>query len=214
MKNETILFIGDSITDCGRKGVEKPLGGGYVKLFRDLVIGRQPARACEIINKGIGGNKIADLAARWHEDALRPAPDRLIVLIGINDLFGKLNGDAQASVAAALGGTLEECLRRSLAAESAPRLLLLSPFYFSTERDGDSERSRVLGLVDGYVAETKRVATAVGADFIDLQARFDGIMAHHDPDLLCDDLSAIQIHPSLCGHLVIAEAVFDALAGS
>ncbi len=33
---ETMLFIGDSITDCGRRGAEAPLGSGYVSLFRDL----------------------------------------------------------------------------------------------------------------------------------------------------------------------------------
>ncbi len=29
---QTILFIGDSITDCGRRGAEAPLGNGYVRI--------------------------------------------------------------------------------------------------------------------------------------------------------------------------------------
>jgi len=30
---EKVLFIGDSITDCGRRNEARPLGVGYVKLF-------------------------------------------------------------------------------------------------------------------------------------------------------------------------------------
>ena len=35
--NQTVLFIGDSITDCGRRGDHMPLGGGYVTQTRDLI---------------------------------------------------------------------------------------------------------------------------------------------------------------------------------
>ena len=31
---QTVLFIGDSITDCGRRAAERPLGNGYVNLTR------------------------------------------------------------------------------------------------------------------------------------------------------------------------------------
>lgn len=32
-----VVFIEDSITDCGRRGAEAPLGAGYVRLFTELV---------------------------------------------------------------------------------------------------------------------------------------------------------------------------------
>ncbi len=35
---QTLLFIGDSITDCGRRGLEAPLGDGYVNLFSDMLL--------------------------------------------------------------------------------------------------------------------------------------------------------------------------------
>jgi len=38
LDGQTFLFIGDSITDCGRRGVNKPLGDGYVKFFHDLLL--------------------------------------------------------------------------------------------------------------------------------------------------------------------------------
>ena len=30
---DTILFIGDSITDCGRRDTHVPLGDGYASIF-------------------------------------------------------------------------------------------------------------------------------------------------------------------------------------
>ena len=31
-----MLFIGDSITDCGRRAEHAPLGSGYVRMFGEL----------------------------------------------------------------------------------------------------------------------------------------------------------------------------------
>ena len=67
---QTMLFIGDSITDCGRRGAEMPLGSGYVRLFTELATARFPDRNIAYINKGIGGNKVSDLV----ESDLRVIP--------------------------------------------------------------------------------------------------------------------------------------------
>ena len=41
---ETMLFIGDSITDCGRRDEHAPLGNGYANLFSELATARFPQR--------------------------------------------------------------------------------------------------------------------------------------------------------------------------
>ena len=58
---DTILFIGDSITDCGRRDTHVPLGDGYASIFYELVTARYPERNVRYINKGIGGDTIVDL---------------------------------------------------------------------------------------------------------------------------------------------------------
>lgn len=30
---QTVVFVGDSITDCGRRGSDAPYGNGYVKRY-------------------------------------------------------------------------------------------------------------------------------------------------------------------------------------
>ena len=74
---ETILFIGDSITDCGRRGPFAPLGDGYVRMFADLLTLRESAKRVTVVNKGVSGNVVTQLQARWTDDVLRHRPDWL-----------------------------------------------------------------------------------------------------------------------------------------
>jgi len=64
---QTILFIGDSITDCGRFDPATPLGTGYVRFFSELVMAYYPERKIKYINTGIGGNRITNLKERWEQ---------------------------------------------------------------------------------------------------------------------------------------------------
>ena len=67
---KTLLFQGDSITDCGRvtsggAGYPKDLWGpGYAGMIATQLMGDQPGK-WEVINRGISGNRIVDLYARW-----------------------------------------------------------------------------------------------------------------------------------------------------
>ena len=54
-----MLFIGDSITDCGRRVEHAPLGDGYVHLFSELATARLPERRVRYVNMGIGGNTVS-----------------------------------------------------------------------------------------------------------------------------------------------------------
>ena len=81
---QTILFIGDSITDCGRRGAEAPLGNGYVKLVSEMTTIRYPERSIRFVNKGIGGNRITDLKERWQDDVIVHKPDWLSIKMTIS----------------------------------------------------------------------------------------------------------------------------------
>ena len=85
--DQRIVFIGDSITDCGRRDVRAPYGDGYMSLVRALVTARFPAVPLTWVNRGVGGDTVRDLAARWERDAVGERPDWLVVMIGINDVW-------------------------------------------------------------------------------------------------------------------------------
>ena len=62
--DETILFIGDSITDAGRRevGVDG-LGQGYVFFAGNLLLARHRRLNLNIINKGVNGDTTRSLTS-------------------------------------------------------------------------------------------------------------------------------------------------------
>src|SRR5438067_12179985 len=81
-----LLFIGDSITDCGWRQCPEEIGNGYVRLIRDYLCAEDPANAPVLINRGLSGNQIPDLQKRCQRDVLELSPDVPSIFIGINDV--------------------------------------------------------------------------------------------------------------------------------
>ena len=209
LKNgQTILFIGDSITDCGRRDSNAPLGWGYVKLFSDLLAIREPARRVTIINKGISGNRVVDLADRWTDDCLRHRPDWLSVKIGINDLHCTLGNTPQAVPAEKFEEVYDRILERTREALPKCRILLIDPFYISADTAGPSFRNEVLKLLPRYIQVVHEMSRKHGTRLVRTHEMFKGLIRRHDPDLFCPE----PVHPNLTGHLAIAEAVYQALS--
>jgi len=47
---QTVVFAGDSITDCGRRGAERPYGNGYVRQTIDFITAKYPERQVNFIS--------------------------------------------------------------------------------------------------------------------------------------------------------------------
>jgi lysophospholipase L1-like esterase len=75
------------------------VGFGYVRLIRDYLRAAKPQNAPQVINMGISGNKITDLADRWEHDVIRKIPDVLSIKVAINDVWHGLQ-DVHAGVPA------------------------------------------------------------------------------------------------------------------
>ena len=79
--NQTIVFIGDSITDADRTlPAYKPFGAGYVHFTAYYLLAKYPQLNLNIVNTGISGNTIEDLKQRWEKDCLSYSPDILSVM--------------------------------------------------------------------------------------------------------------------------------------
>lgn len=206
--NETVLFIGNSITDCGRRANARPLGEGYVKLFADLAAIREPAKRMVVINKGIGGDRVTGLRNRWHDDVLRNKPDWLSIKIGINDLHSALRNDPAGVPPALFAEAYGDILSKTRDALPRCRILLIDPFYISTERSKTSFRRDVLDLLPEYLAVVHRMSRQFRTRMVRTHDIFQGLLKHRDPDTWCPE----PVHPNPLGHLVIAEAVYDALS--
>jgi lysophospholipase L1-like esterase len=202
----TMLFIGDSITDCGRRGNEAPLGSGYVRTFTELVTARWPERQIRWINKGISGNKVSDLRERWRDDVLFHKPERLSIKIGINDLHSHLRGAEGAVDPERFEELYDECLALTHEELNIP-VVLLSPFYISRDTSGQTFRSKVLETLPRYIEAVERMSDKYDTLLVPLHDVFQEQLAHRDADSFCPE----PVHPNHAGHTVIAENLLEVL---
>ena len=90
---KTILFQGDSITDCHRdRADENSLGGGYAMLAAKLMEEKYPGQFT-FVNRGISGNRSVDLYERRQADIFDVKPDYMSILVGVNDVWHGLKYD-------------------------------------------------------------------------------------------------------------------------
>lgn len=197
-----ILFQGDSITDSGRNrhiaapNVTGALGTGYPLLVASSVLRTSPDRAWHFLNRGVSGDKVPDLRARWSADTIALKPDVLSVLVGVNDYWQKrLNGyagtvaDYEDEYTALLTATRETL--------PSVRLIVLEPFVL---RYGVVDATWFPEF-DERRAAAARVASHVGATFVPLQDAFNTASTHAGPA----HWTADGVHPTPAGHELIAE---------
>ncbi|MBS1368705.1 MAG: SGNH/GDSL hydrolase family protein [Lentisphaeria bacterium] len=205
---KTILFQGDSITDCGRTGSANPevsLGTGYpffisARLQADR-LGDEPA----VINRGISGNRVVDLYARWKIDALNLRPDVLSILIGVNDTWHEFMYDNGVEVPR-YADFYRKLILWTLEKLPECRLVLCEPFVLETgvvTPAWVSEINRRRNVVKALADEYKTV-------FVPFQRLLsDAAKKAGDPARILGD----GVHPTACGHQLMADAWLKAAAG-
>ena len=208
---ETVLFIGDSITDCGRRDNGGTLGDGYVRWFDVLLTLREPEKQIRIINKGIGGDRVTGLEQRWTDDVLRHRPDWLSIKIGINDLHGYLGNpsDHNTVTPQVYERAYDGILARTRKALPRCGILLIDPFYISIEKTPNLWRKKVLDLLPTYIRIVHKMSRKYDTRLIQTHSIYQRLLKHRDADTFC----AEPVHPNQVGHAVIAEAVYAALSG-
>lgn len=212
MKDTTILFQGDSITDGMREknrdrawDLNHQMGHGYAFLVNARWGAQYPDRRLAFINRGISGNRIADLYGRWQEDTVNLRPDVLSILVGINDV-GFTMWEQSGSGPERFGRIYQLLLDEARAANPALLPVLMEPFVMPV---GDREASyqEWLSLLRPLQEQTRLIAERNGAIFIPLQERFERLCRVREASYWVWD----GIHPTVSGHQVIADAWMEAV---
>lgn len=201
-RGTVVLFQGDSITDTGRNRTDAQpnaagaLGNGYPLLVASAVLAARSSQSLQFYNRGISGNKVPDLQQRWTADALDLQPDVMSILIGVNDIWHKLNGNYAGTVQdyEQQYTALLEQTRRAL-----PRvhLIVLEPFVLRVGAVDD----KWFPEFDQRRAAAARVAKQARATFVPLQTVFNQQLRHAPPAYWAAD----GVHPTAAGHGLIAE---------
>lgn len=84
---EVIVFVGDSITMEGGEG------GGFVRLLKDHLDRTYTHLHVKVLNAGVSGNKAEDVLDRLARDVVPLRPDWVVVSVGINDVWHRLEND-------------------------------------------------------------------------------------------------------------------------
>ena len=199
---ETMLFIGDSITDCGRRDANAPFGDGYVRMVTELATAQFPERKISYVNKGIGGNTVTDLRDRWQEDVLDQRPDKLSIKIGINDLHRHLGGGEGGVSPELFEEVYGDILERTRTSLDCP-LLLITPFYISAAGCENDNGRQVLELIPRYIEVVKKMSARYETRLVRLHDVFQEQLKYRDAGEFCPE----PVHPNHAGHIVIAHAV-------
>jgi lysophospholipase L1-like esterase len=204
-----LVMIGDSITDAGRdqaqggEGLFEAYGSGYVSLVNALLMTCYPERRIRVVNQGISGHTVRDLAGRWQRDVIEQEPDWVSVMIGINDVWRQFDLPLLKEKQVQLE-EYEQTLS-DLVASTRPRvkgMVLMTPYFIEANRN-DPMRRRM----DAYGAVVGRLASEHDAVFVDTQAAMDRYLASYHPSQIAWD----RVHPTLTGHMILARAWLDAV---
>lgn len=197
-----ILFYGDSITDaCRNRETEFGLGSygdGYVKYVVEGLLS-DGYKSEDLINRGIGGNRIVDLYARVKVDCWNHNPDLISILIGVNDVWHEIEQGNGVEL-----DRFEKVYRMLIEDTKAKlpnvKILLCEPFILKgsgTVNDGDKWQ-KFLAVYD-YAAVAKKLADEYGLYYLPLQDKFTEAENAGATDLLKDG-----VHPMERGAKLIA----------
>jgi lysophospholipase L1-like esterase len=208
-KENTILFQGDSITDAGRNRDDnspnnpKALGSGYAMLASAALLRKYASLNLKIYNKGISGNKVYQLAERWDKDCLDIKPDILSILIGVNDIWHKINGQYNGTVEVYKKDYIS-LLEHTKNALPNVKLIICEPYAVKGVKAVDEK-----WYPEFYSSQAaaKEIAEKFGAVFIPFQKIYDEAQKQAPGSYWTPD----GVHASFAGAQLMAEAWVKAL---
>lgn len=217
-----VLYIGDSITDAGwglaggsalsvnqrnLTALDHILGHGYAMLCAAWYQTNYPEVDYDVMNRGISGNTLADLASRWQTDVLALNPDVLSVLIGTNDIDQWLKGDKSTAFDYdAWEAQYRGLLSQVKAKNPMVQIALGTPFVGSRSSDYETRKAMVAKLAN----RVKTIATDMGCTLVPYDELFATLTANQPNTAywIWDG-----IHPSPAGHYMMQQLWIEKAGG-
>lgn len=203
--NDTILFQGDSITD-GLRGRNEAdlnnfLGHGYQSIIASRLSLEHLDENLYFHNRGVSGDTLLQMYARWRVDTFNIKPDILSILIGVNDcdrLFN-CNGGTDAEQFEAVYSLM---LTETKAALPNTSIVLCEPFYLTgCNANATCEYDDAMNNdVRCRAKIVKQLSKDFNCFFIPIQNMLDEYAEKTEKSKLLWD----GVHPSIIGHELIA----------
>lgn len=200
-KGNTLLFQGDSITDGGRQRTGSDynhiMGQDYAYILAAEIGSRYPERGLIFVNRGISGDRVIELAARWQKDTLDLKPNLLSILVGINDTLGR---GPRSETVEEYERTYDKLLADTISALPGTRIVLGEPFLLPVGKHKDDYAAEMVE-VKKRQAVVERLAARYHLPIVLYQDAFDAARAKAPADHWSWD----GVHPTYAGHGLMAQ---------
>ncbi len=195
-----IVFLGDSITDCGRdRNDENSLGNGFVKVLADKLRPIYPETVLELINKGAAGNEVGDLLAKVDEDAISFSPDMFVVMVGVNDTLHQFK-EGKVFDSGMFENNLSELLKKLKS--TGATVIFLEPFLMPAP-----DKTRMRKAFDKELEIIKKVAMDIADEYVAYDEMFNGLAE----SIPYKEYSVDGVHPTHRGSQLIADNAIKAI---
>ena len=221
VSGQRIVFTGDSVTDGGwgrssdfgrptaernHKDLNHIYGHGYMMLCASYFEAAYPQRPFEFFNRGISGDDLARIEARWEEDAVAMRPDVLSLLVGINDTYLHVRNHAGEQFDfEGWESRYRALLDRARAANPDLRIMLGTPFIARVGRNGAADNYLRCERITHRLAE---IVCRIAADYGAVVLRYDemfGCQKRVHPSVPMSHWIWDGIHPTAAGHRLMSD---------
>lgn len=202
--NDTILFLGDSITDVkfNRKQNRK-IGGKDIYALQVTRALKKKHKGLNFFYKGIASNRSYHVYDRLTKDCISLKPDVIVMLIGVNDAWENYVPEQYPPLVRPLEPHMKEIYRRIKSELPNTKLITLLPFLI----DAMPEKAPFHKVLDEFRLKLREYATGNADEIIDMQEVYYDAQKTTDPKLLAHD----GVHPTNLGHSIMADAVLKVL---
>lgn len=191
-KSRTILFFGDSITNQGSKD------GGFLTLLQAGLDAKKD-KSTQLINAGIGGNKVTDLYLRFNEDVLDKNPDEVIIWIGINDIWHR-DSDTGTDLKK-FNGFYQKMIDQLKA--KGVRVVICTPGVIGEFNDNTNPHD---GLLNSLSQTIRKFASDNDCELIDFRKEFQEYERNHNSkNVEKGILTTDRVHLNANGNQLVAD---------
>lgn len=204
--HDVVLFQGDSITDGGRwrtgQDFNHIMGQDYAYILAAQLGEEFPERDVTFLNRGISGNRVSDLAARWQADTLALKPNMVSILVGVNDFI--LPGESVEQYERAY----DQLIGETLAALPGVKIVLGEPFLLPVGQHRDSYAADM-----ATVGKLQEAVARLAAKYHLPEVMYQDAMNTACKRAPADRWSWDGVHPTYAGHAVLAKAWLETVNG-
>ena len=208
-----VVFLGDSITQQGENSEGEGTYKGFITSLRENV-----SQEVELINKGIGGNKVSDLLLRYNDDVLKLKPNIVFIYIGINDVWHKYDWGTGSDI-----DIYEKGLRKIITDIKAvgAKIILCTPTVIG-ENSGefklnnnfkDIDTMEIMNKdLDAFSDVVRNLSSEFNTDLLDLRKKFKKyISENNDQNMPKGVLTSDGVHLNNEGNKLIADEMIKFL---